>query len=218
LTGSAVRPTYQSLRKSELGYYWCNDIGNIAGYVRCDSSPDSLTCCEAIGDPEQALRVIAGIARKNNISSVKFQSFHHDSPVAIQVRAGSCRQELRYHANGGPMIRIMNLASILEKMCGEFSCLLKHSHLSGWTGDILITTEDEKVLLSVTNGRVRVATGKTSKHAIRAGKELAQLLIGTDDPLAIIRQFGIRLSGDARQLVPVLFPARHPMLGAHDSF
>jgi hypothetical protein len=218
LTGSAVRPTYQSLRKKETGYYWCNDAGNIIGYVRCDTSPGSLTCCEAVGDPEQVLRVLAALARKNTVREIRFQSLHYENPVTVRLRAGTCRQELRSHANGGPMIRIISLASTLEKLCGELSRQLKHSHLSGWSGDLLITSDEEKILLKITNGSVRVTAGKSSRNAIRAGKELAQLLIGTDDPLAVVHQYNMRLSGAARRLVPVLFPARHPMLGARDSF
>lgn len=218
MTGSAVRPTYQSLQPNEIDYYWCSDSDAISGYVRCDITPDSFTCFEAIGDPEQALRVVGDLARKNSAQELCFRSFHYDSPVAVQLRAGNCRQEIRYHANGGPMIRILNLASTLKKLCGEFSQLLKHSPFSGWSGDLLVTTTDEKAVLKISKGCVTVGEGKSSKHAIRAGKELAQLLIGTDDPLAIVRQFGIRLVGDARKLVPVLFPARNPMLSSRDGF
>jgi hypothetical protein len=44
------------------------------------------------------------------------------------------------------------------------------------------------------------------------------LLIGADDPAEIVSAANMRLSGDARALLPILFPAQHPMLRQLDHF
>ena len=61
------------------------------------------------------------------------------------------------------------------------------------------------------------AAGRT-KHAVRGGDEIAQLLIGTDDPHEIADAAGTRLRGRAKQLIDVLLPNQHPILAEWDQF
>ncbi len=57
-----------------------------------------------------------------------------------------------------------------------------------------------------------------SRHGVRAGRELAQFIIGTADPLEVAEAGKMRLAGDARRLLPVLFPDQHPMLQVADRY
>ena len=63
-------------------------------------------------------------------------------------------------------------------------------------------------------------TGKpaATRHAIRGGEEIVQLLIGTDEPGETIESAGIRLTGDAKMLAQVLFPNRRPGLRPWDRY
>jgi hypothetical protein len=63
-----------------------------------------------------------------------------------------------------------------------------------------------------------VAPAAPGKSTLRAGWHLAQLLIGTDDPMETCEVGRIRLQGDAARLVPVLFPAQHPQLQLGDRY
>lgn len=218
LAGTAVRPTYQSLRHDETVFSWPGTDRPLAGYVITAVRNNSFSCDEAAGDPEQILRVLADFARKGGFRDVSFPSLHYESSLAGRIRAGDCRLETRYHSNGGPMVQLLNLPSTLAKLCGELSHRLKQSSLSHWTGDLLITSDTEKVLLNIWNSSVRIAPMCSTRHSLRAGKELVQLLIGTDEPSVLVAKRGIQVRGDAKQLVPVLFPARHPQLNARDSF
>ena len=116
------------------------------------------------------------------------------------------------------MIRTIHLEAALRKMSGELGRRLRASHLAGWRGRLLLADGREKVMLAIDRSRVRTASVDRTEHAIRGGGEVAQLLVGTGEPEEIIRAAGIRLSGDAGRLVPVLFPNQHPMLGALDRF
>ena len=60
-----------------------------------------------------------------------------------------------------------------------------------------------------------VTTGETA-HAIRGGQNIVQLALGTDTPEDVVERNGIQLSGDAEQLVKILFPAQYPMFGNQD--
>ena len=116
------------------------------------------------------------------------------------------------------MIRTINLATALRKMSKELGRRLRASHLADWRGRLLVADGREKVILAMDRSRVRALPSGQTKHAIRGGDEVVQLLIGTDEPEETIRAAGIRLSGDARRLVPVLFPNQHPKIGALDRF
>ena len=47
---------------------------------------------------------------------------------------------------------------------------------------------------------------------------IAQLIIGADEPDAVLSAAGMKVSGDARQLAAVLFPNQHPQLSLRDRF
>jgi hypothetical protein len=63
-----------------------------------------------------------------------------------------------------------------------------------------------------------VSDATRAASAIRGDDHVAQLLIGTDDPAETVAAANMRLSGDARALLPILFPAQHPMLRQLDHF
>ena len=60
-----------------------------------------------------------------------------------------------------------------------------------------------------------VDAGET-EHAIGGGQEIVQLVLGSDAPDDVVESGEIQLSGDAEQLIKVLFPAQYPMFGNQD--
>jgi hypothetical protein len=66
-------------------------------------------------------------------------------------------------------------------------------------------------------GQSAGASGPTT-NTIRGGNHVAQLLIGTGDPWEIAEAARMRVTGEARSLLPVLFPAQEPQLNAWDRF
>jgi len=220
LTGTAVRPTFRRNRGAgpRLGYLWRAPAGKVAGYVVVEREDDKLTCLEACGQAEQSLRAAAALARRFACRQVRFSSLPYPHPLAGLIRRGTCRLECSYVRSGRAMVRTIDLAATLEKMASELTRRLGVSHLSRWRGRLLVAGAGERAMLSIGPDGVRVAEGGTSRHAIRCGCEIAQLLIGTDSPGEIARAGGIRLTGDAKKLLPVLFPNQYPVLGHMDSF
>ena len=53
------------------------------------------------------------------------------------------------------------------------------------------------------------ARGATSS-AIEGGGEIAQLVVGSDEPGEIVEAAGTALRGEAARLLPVLFPPQYP--------
>jgi hypothetical protein len=220
VTGTAVRPTYPRSRRPGRwqGFGWLHDSGLLGGYLLVSRDRGTLSCVEACGDPEQILRAAAALARKWSCHKVHFEPLPYRGPLARRIRRGTCRVDSRYTHSGGPMVRIVRLPGALAKMAAELSRRLRRSHLAGWRGRLLIADAETKAVLTIGPSGVRLAGNGTSRHAIRGGHEIAQLLLGTDEPEEIVEAAGMRLSGDARKLLPVLFCNQHPLLSPWDTF
>lgn len=219
-TGTAVRPTYLKNRYPGRwkGYCWRDDRGKLAGYVITAPLEGNFECVEACGDAETVLGVLARLGRRGRCREIRFNGLPHDGELARRLRQGNCRCEVQHHKNGGAMIHLINLPGSLQKLSGELSARLRQSHLAGWRGKLLIARERDAALLDINRTAVRVSPRGATRHSIGGGQQIAQLLIGTDEPEEIIEAGKMRLSGDARELVKVLFPSLHPMLSTWDRY
>ncbi len=222
-TGTAVRPTFLvhalAVHRWE-GHMWTDPGGEPSGYVVVKKADDGdlLKCCEYVGDAETALGVIAKLARRRKCSGVEFNSIPYASELARRLRGGNCRAEVHYRRCAGSLIRTVNLRAAISKLCGEFSRRVKNSPFGSWRGNLLVCDAREEVTVAIDRGRVHVAPPKATKHTIRGGEEVAQLVLGTETPQETVRAAGMRLTGDAKYLVEVLFPDQHPTLSFADRF
>ena len=73
-------------------------------------------------------------------------------------------------------------------------------------------------MLNIRDSRVEVEEGKLPAYSISGGKAIAQQLIGTDDPHETAEAGKLRIRGDARRLIGILFPRRDPVLSFADRF
>ncbi len=94
----------------------------------------------------------------------------------------------------------------LEKLAPELLRRLQSSRLAAWRGSLLVTAANDQVLLLIDRSRIDVIPARESKHAIQGGEEIAQLIIRTKSPDEIVEATHIKLTGDAGQLIEVLFP------------
>ena len=220
-TGTAVRPTFRFRDERTEGRLWADRRGKTVGYVIFRHRDDRITCRECGGDVEQILRVLGKLGRRRYCKEVRFTGLPFDHPLARRLRRGDCRTETRYTKSGSAMIRTIDLRSTLKNITGELSRRLRGSHLRGWRGELLIADPRDKVILTIGRSKVSVGAvrrGGRARHAMRGGAEIAQLLIGTHPPDEVVEANRTRLTGDARALIPVLFPDQHPVLGSRDRF
>ncbi len=225
LTGTAVRPTWSKNPNSGvwIGHYWVGENGKAAGYVVTQMEDGLLRHIDSAGDSQQILSQLRRLAIKSGVEKIDFFNLHNESQLAKALRRGNCQFETKYFTSARAMIRTVNLESTLVKMKSELSARLADSKLAGWRGDLLISDLREKVVLSINRSNIEVKktpakkTVKT-KHAIRGGAEIAQLLIGTQEPVETVVAGKIRLSGDGKALTNVLFSNQHPDIGGWDYF
>jgi predicted N-acetyltransferase YhbS len=222
LAGSACRPTFGPGRLGDWrGIGWRDKAGQLAGYVLYASDDRQVRVVEAVGDVETCLRVIARDARKLNREPVVFQSIHEDSALARRLRAGTVHIETQLVRAGGPMVRTMDLAATLGKLAETIARRLAQSRFAAWRGTVILTDGRQSAAWVIDQAGVRVEPDPPPgrcKHAICGGDAVARLLIGTADPMETCREHGIRLTGDAADLVAVLLPARAPTLSEWDHF
>jgi hypothetical protein len=218
-TGTAVHPFWRRRwRPRREGWLWTDARGRAAGYVQVSPKKQSLGCHEFVGEPEAILRVVGHLARRAGCDQVEFDCVPHDGPLARVLRRGTCRVETEHFRNEKALVRTINLASTLGKMAAELTRRLKRSPLAGWRGRLLIADPREQAVLQIGHGGIRIEPQGKCENLIRGGEQIAQLLLGTDEPAETIEAGGIRLRGEARRLADILFPAQHPVISGPDHF
>jgi hypothetical protein len=75
-----------------------------------------------------------------------------------------------------------------------------------------VSNGEEEVALAIDRSDVSVVQVQDSEHTISGGQTIVQLIVGTEAPEDLLALGDIKLTGDARELVEVLFPARHPQM------
>ena len=222
LTGTVRRPTYRQNKHPGLFklYRW-NAGGDTIGYVSVDPEPSNgcLWVDEVAGDAGECLTVLRSIASNLGCDELLFDRPHYRSAVGVMLRQlSSCRLATgtRLGKARWYLIRIVDLKSTMTRLASTLRRRLLASELADWRGTVAIQVRDddtdEGVTLTVQDSGVKVRSGTIGRNAIAGGQAIAQLLLGTEDPAEIVAVNGIALQGDAKRLLPVLFPPQHPQM------
>jgi hypothetical protein len=219
LTGTAVRPTFPLGNPFvETDAYLWKQNGEVTGFVLVGRTGTPFDVRSWAGDPEVILGVVKRLAMERGVSTVRFQRIHYLSKLSRFLRRQNCELKSEYRSSGGPMVRMISLERFVTRLRPELEDRLKKSHLSAWRGDVLLESGDEAVTLRIDHAKIEIAAAGSAPNSISGGEAVAQLLFGTDDPSETVDDGGIQLRGQARVLVPVLFPNEHPALSFWDRF
>jgi predicted acetyltransferase len=219
LTGTAVRPVFplgNPLVESDA-YLW-KQHQQVTGFVFVGPTENTLEVRSWAGDPEVILAVVRRLARTRGLATIQFRWIHYQSKLSQFLRRQNCDFKSEYRSSGGPMIRAISLQRFASRLLPELEHRLKESHLSGWCGDLLVDDSQESVTLRIKHGKIELLPGARSENSISGGEAIVQLLFGTDDPKETIDSGNIRLRGQAKLLVPVLFPNEYPAFSFWDRF
>jgi hypothetical protein len=245
LSGTARRPKIR-VHFSDVypSYGWLDSSGALRGYIRATvkEGKDELLCLEAVGDVAEIKGALFRLARSKNCRRVRLLSLPERHPLLVDLRRGNCKRTTEFSRRGEAMVTVVNLESCLRKMEGELSARLRTSELAKWRGEFLLDQHGERVLLGITKNGVKVkgADSKRARnlarafgeavpsdigtlagpfpHQLQGGDQMAQLILGSDEPEEIVVAGKMRLRGDARRLLPVLFPNLHPNLSTWDRY
>ncbi len=221
-TGTAIRPTYANRHPDDIAVYaWHDADGKLAGYVRAaaaEEAPKTFQCLEAAGDPHQALAVLGDLFKRGEYEKLTCFTLPHLHPLLQSLRKGACIVENRYFDISGWRVRIINLASTLQKLTPLLETRLAASRFADWQGSLLLDAGEQRVALHIERGKIELAGAASMPHALCGGADVARFLIGSDEPDEIIRQAGMECRGLAQPLAQTLFPNLHPMLSHWDEY
>ena len=222
LTGTVRRPTYRLNKHPDLFKTYCWDTGgDTRGYVSVDPESDGcLWVDEAAGDASTCLAALRSIAGGLGCEELLFDRLHYKSPVGVRLRQmSSCRLATgtRLGKARWYLLKIIDLKSTMTKLAPMLHERLLASELSDWQGTLALELRadggtQEAVTLAVQDGTVQVHPDATGGNGIAGTQAIAQLLLGTEDPAEIVAENGIAVRGDAKRLLPVLFPPQHPQM------
>ena len=165
---------------------------------------------EVAGDSDQILKVLGKVARESGHQKVVFDRLHYRSPIARRLRA----MAHTHISVGAPnyYLRVLDLKSVFEKLAPELSRRLTDSLLENWQGNLFISNGEEEIMLAIDKTDVEVVPVSKTEHSIVGGPEIVQFIVGSDTPDEVVEINDIRLTGDARNLVHVLFPIQYPQM------
>jgi hypothetical protein len=220
VTGTFVRPTYRINRMpARFSIYRFG-----GGYVVGGSDGTTYQVADCAGDPATVVEVARQRARADVCPEIEFAFTPPRSQIGEHLRSLTHRTISDRHRGGGPMMKIVNLVRLLEKIAPELSARLSASPLQHYSGSLALHGETS-ALVRISEGTVtgitgtdESVTGGAANGTVMAGPSLARLIIGDGDPRRVCRQDGIEVSGDAHHLVPILFPDQEPSTILWDRF
>lgn len=175
---------------------------------------------EVAGDPTLVLQALGQLARQWQCTELFFDRLHYKSSVGKRLRQMiSCRIHTGTYSRSARsyVVRIINLQSLFGKLTSELTRRLQASAYATWQGTLTIVLEQngvsEEITLTIDKGVVSLTSVGETEHTIRGGQALAQLIVGSEAPTEVVEMGDIEVSGDARILLPVLFPSQWPQMG-----
>ncbi len=222
VTGTFVRPSFTTNRRPGKWHGYTFD----GGYLITDRKDDVLGVADCAGPSDRVLDVARQLAVREVEPTIEFTFLPRRSLMGEYLQTITHTCSAKFVRNGGPMIKIVNLGSLMEKLSPELSRRLAAGPLASYTGRLAIGGDGERVTLVIRNGAVVAVDpgGDASSPdapadgSITAGPAIARLVIGDDDSHRICRQAGITVEGDAQHLLPVLFPNEEPSTILWDRF
>lgn len=221
-SGTAIRPTFYNKHPEDLcAFGWRNAAGELVGYVRAapsEEDPKTLLCQEAVGDPRQALAVLADLFCQGGYEKLACFTLPHEHPLLQLLRLGNCIVENRYFEISGWRVRIINLRSTLQKLIPLLEQRLTRSQFAAWQGSLVLDAGEQMAILSIGGGKIALSGTAGAANVLYGGAEMVRFLIGSDEPDEIIRQAGMECSGLAQPLTRALFPNLYPMMSQWDEY
>ena len=221
VTGTFVRPSFTTNRRPKK---WNGYIFD-GGYLVTDRKDGVLGVADCAGPPDRVLEVARQLATREVAPTIEFTFLPRRSLMGEYLQTITHTYTAKFVRDGGPLIKVVNLESLMEKLTPELSRRLAGSPLATYSGRLAIGGDGENVTLVIQDGTVvavepaeAAPSAAPADGTVTAGPAIARLVIGDDDPHRICRQAGITVEGDAIHLVPILFPNEEPSTILWDRF
>jgi hypothetical protein len=162
--------------------------------------------------------VLGDVFKQGGFESMGIFTLPYPHPMLGLLREGACIVEDRYFDISGWRVRIINLASTLQKLVPLFEQRLAQSQFADWQGSLLLDGGWQKAVLNIEQCKVEIIKDASAANVLCGGADIARFLIGSDEPEEIIRQANMECRGLAVPLARALFPNLHPMMSHLDEY
>lgn len=185
--------------------------GDRCGYAAWDKHNDDANIieleCASPAHYASALAACAQIAIPKLASQITFH-MPLDHPFAVYARRFGARWTVEYPHDADGMLRIVNQASLFEKIMPE----LQHRAAAGKPGWLTLRTELGDLALHFSEPSEHVGAMNLPQHV------LAQLLCGYRDSRDVLADPAVRAEGAVSAQLDTLFPCGHAYVWHADHF
>lgn len=196
----------------------------ILGYFVWDADEEKTTVSEVGYETEEVfetmIKVFVNRAEEMEVESVSIV-IPPEHPLAVYCRRYGCHVSINYPKNGGGMMRIMNLHTMLMKIEKELVRRLSLSHLNNIDCKITISTQEfDTEVIEIQKYKVKIAKDKNAGYMVEIPQyKLIQLVMGYRGIYNLVIDSDVKVSSE--ELLPVidvLFPTGYPYLWWPDRF
>jgi predicted acetyltransferase len=145
-----------------------------------------------------------------------------DHPFAAFARRYGGQWEIEYPRDGGGMMRVLNQATLFEKLTPELTRRLQASNVAHFTGALAIHTDLGVTVVRTQEGAVSVDHApdiQADALSLRLSQDqLMQLLAGYRSARDVLNDPDVHAQGDVLPLLDALFPKAIPYVWLPDHF
>lgn len=196
--------------------------GHILAYAGVDDREDALTVFEVAGDPRAYPALLRALAREAVAKRVESMAFllPPDDRFSMYARRFGGTLTVNYPYTGAGMLRVINLATLFDKLCPEFSARLQAAGFSGRPQTFVLRTDVGSVQVTAGEAGVRVRPARAGKRVVveMPQHRLSQLLFGYRTVADVAGEPGVRIPRALTGLLEVLFPLQWAHVSRADYF
>jgi hypothetical protein len=221
LTEIRTAPDWRFWLAGDHGVWGIEDArGRLVAYATmkaraAEDSAASLDIHEAAAADAGAARALCtallGHSQNQGCDQIRMQlsPWHHVAQAALQL-SSQISFSASTSANQTPLAGVVDLPLLLEALVPEFERRLAHSHYAGWSGNLRLEIDTERITLAFAGGGATVIDG--SRPADLRLRQitlpaLAQLCLGYRVAADLRATGGLACDDSALGLLDALFPA-----------
>ena len=199
------------------------DSGQPIGYAAWDKTDQSVNVIEAETTDDRYWGALLGEFARQAIAKRCGQIslfMPPDHPLVCYAQRFGCEWTITYPRHGDGMMRVLNQATLFDKLRPELEQRLVARPLPE-TIDLAIHTDLGAVRLSAAGGRLTVSAGAVAGAAdsvTLSQDRLAQLVAGYRDARDVLNDTQVQTTGNARTGLEALFPRGWPYMWHADHF
>jgi len=196
--------------------------GRILAYAGVDDREDALTVFEVAGDPRAYPALLRALAREAVAKRVESMAFllPPDDRFSMYARRFGGTLTVNYPYTGAGMLRIINLATLFDKLSPELTARLAAVGFSGRPQTFLLRTDVGALQVTAGEAGVRVRPPRAGRRVVveMPQHRLSQLLFGYQTVADVAGEPGVRIPRALTGLLEVLFPLQWAHVSRADYF